>query len=186
MIFRILSVTAIVLNAVMMLAFFMLNPPATYERMADRDMRAAHAAFRKVSAEQSYAMYRAVLEHYPRSTFAKESLFFSGRTAFLGLGQFDAAEKELSAYVASKPKNEENLKEAQDELDMIRNRDDIPKEFRDEVLWEYVQAMMDESNGRLREASMRLEWITESYGASALGKRADAAKKRIADRLAVS
>ncbi|MEK8023638.1 MAG: hypothetical protein AAB229_07500 [Candidatus Hydrogenedentota bacterium] len=180
---RILAFTAILLNVVTMAVWFILNPPATYEKLAHRDLVAAHDAFRKVSAEQSYTLYQRVADGYSRSTFSSEARFYAARTAFLGLGQFAEAEKQLAEFIESKPTNEEQLKEAQDYLDLIRARADLPEASRDDVLWEYVQAITEEGNGKFQSSLTRLEWIVENYGTSGLGQKAEPMRQRVSAKL---
>jgi hypothetical protein len=179
---RAIAGIAVLMNFLSIGLWMYLNPPATYERLADRDLRLAHAAYRKESAAKSYAMYRSVTERYPRSTFASEATFFGARAAFLGLGQFETAEKEFAGYLASNPSNEEHRAEAQDYLDLIRNRADLPAEDRDEALWEYVQAVVEDGNGQYRNAIARLEWVTEQYGASAVGRKAAALLPKVTEK----
>lgn len=179
---KLLAWTVFVLNLVAMGTWVLLNPPATYERMADRDTRQAHAAFRKVSAEESYAMYRRIVENYPRSTFAGEARFYAARTALLGLGRFDEAEKGFTEYLDGGPDNEENAAEARSYLEALRARAELKKDVRDEVFWEYTQALVEESNGQYSRAKSRLEWLTELYGSTTLGKRAAAMLPRVAGK----
>lgn len=180
---RILSILAIVTNIVSMGVWFALKPPVTYERMAEKDIRNAHATYRKTSAEKSYAMYRKVVDNYPRSTFADEGRYFAGRTAFLGMGKFVEAEQDLTAFLDSKSTNDENRKEAQEYLDLIRNRVDLPAELRDEILWEYVQAIVEEGNGQLANSVSRLEWIAETYKTTTLGQTAEKARERVTKKM---
>lgn len=176
---RAAAIVAIFLNAVAVGAWMYLNPPAAYERLADREMRAAHDAYRKVGAERSYALYHRIMTVYPRSTFATEARFFAARTAFLGLGKFDEAEKDFAAYVAVNPKSEANVEEAKDALVLIHGRTELQAAERDAVLWEYVQAVVEESNGKYASASARLAWISEKFGSTTIGKRATAALPRV-------
>ncbi len=181
-ILKIAAWAAFLLNIVAMGTWVLLNPPATYERLADRDIRLAHAAYRKVNPEESYALYRKVVESYPRSTFASEARFFAARTAFLGLGQFAEAERDLDLYLKGSPDNEEHAAEARDFLELIRGRADLREEVRDAVLWEYVQAVNEESNGQYRRAQARLERITEQYGSTGIGKRASSILPRVSGK----
>jgi tetratricopeptide (TPR) repeat protein len=174
---------AIVVNLLSIGLWMYVNPPATYERLADRELREAHAAYRKESAAKSYAMYRSVVERYPRSTFASEASFYSARAAFLGLGQFEVAEKEFVAYLATNPTNEEHRAEAEEYLDLIRKRSDLPADARDGVLWEYVQAVVEDGNGQYRDAVARLEWVVGEYRATEVGKKAAALLPRVNEKL---
>lgn len=180
-ILKIAAWTAFLLNLVAMGTWVLLNPPATYERLADRDMRQAHASYRKVSAEESYALYKRIIESYPRSTFASEARFYAGRTALLGLGRFDEAEQDFTAYLAA-PSNEEHAAEARDYLETLKARAELKDEVRDEVLWEYVQAVVEEGNGQYRRAQARLEWLTEQYGSTTLGKKAATLLPRVSGK----
>lgn len=182
---RWLALAAIVLNTAAILAWMWVNPPADYERRADRDLRQAHAALRKESPDRTHAMYHQVITDYPRSTSVEEARFYAARTAFLGLGQFQEAEREFAEYLAMNPKHEENRREAEKYLTLIREREDIPAEQRDEALWEYVQAMTENSQGRHREALTRLEWLVETYKATKLGQAAEALRQQVATKVEV-
>jgi tetratricopeptide (TPR) repeat protein len=178
-----LAVLAVVMNIATMIAWIMMSPPATYERLADRDLRAAHAAWRKSGPERAYAMYRQVATAYSRSSFSAEARFFAARTALIGLGRFQEAEAELAAFLATNPKNQEQRAEAEEHLALIRDRGDIPEEKRDEALWEYLQAMTEIGNGRFKQASIRLEKLTTAYKTTALGLKAASLKDDAEARL---
>ncbi len=179
-----LAVLALVLNVFSMGWWILKNPPAAYERAADRELREAHSAYRKVSPAQSYALFRKVIDDYPRSTSATEALFHAGRAAFLGLGRFAEAEQALARYLETNPGNEAQRNEAQEYLNLIRDRTDIAEESRDEALWEYVQALADDGNGKSERAVKRLDWLIERFRTSALGRKSEGLRLQVVARIA--
>ena len=184
MVFKYIASALILLNLASLGGWQYYAPSSAYEQTAYEYSRTARYYDRKDESEKAYAYFRYVADVYPESAQAEDASYRAGIRAVRDLGDFTAAKKDFTFFVAHFPDADPKMIEsAKEYLQLISESKDLPANVRNTVLWEFIQAQVETNKGLYGKAYARYDTISERYPGSTLGIRSKKFRDEIFEML---